>query len=155
MKEFGVPPPPDVITHCRRELFHEVVKLILEGKFAEAYKHGIMIMFPDGITRRVFPRFYSYSADYPEKYVTYNTGQACIEMIPVGFSSPPLRTWASAPVPNASLALQTFNTWERLVILNDVQRQGGPPNNCLLQLGRPENPSSKVTRCLAPVLSGF
>ena len=68
MKEFGVPPPPDVITHCRRELFHEVIKLILEGKFAEAYKHGILIMFPDGITHRVFPRFYSYSADYPEKY---------------------------------------------------------------------------------------
>ena len=60
MKEFGVPPPPDVITHCRRELFHEVIKLILEGRFAEAYKHGI--------TRRVFPRFYSYLADYPEKY---------------------------------------------------------------------------------------
>ena len=69
MKEFGVPPPADVITHCRRELFHEVIKLILEGRFAEAYKHGILIMFPDGITRRVFPRFYSYSADYPEKYV--------------------------------------------------------------------------------------
>ena len=69
MKEFGVPPPADVITHCHRELFHEVIKLILEGRFAEAYKHGILITFPDGITRRVFPRFYSYSADYPEKYV--------------------------------------------------------------------------------------
>jgi hypothetical protein len=82
MKEFGVPPPPDVITHCRRELFHEVIKLILEGKFAEAYKHGILIKFPDGITRRVFPRFYSYSADYPEKYVPNHTGHARIEAIP-------------------------------------------------------------------------
>jgi hypothetical protein len=69
MKEFGVSPPPDVITHCRRELYHEVIKLILQGKFAEAYKHGILITFPDGITRRVFPRFYCYSADYPEKSV--------------------------------------------------------------------------------------
>jgi len=67
MKAFGVPPPPDVITHCRRELYHAVIKLILEGKFAEAYKHGIVIEFPDGIHRRVFPRFYCYSADYPEK----------------------------------------------------------------------------------------
>ena len=25
-------------------------------------------MFPDGVHRRVFPRFYCYSADYPEKY---------------------------------------------------------------------------------------
>ena len=67
MKEFGIAPPPDVITHCRRELYHAVITLILEGKFAEAYKHGIIIRFPDGISRCVFPRFYCYSADYPEK----------------------------------------------------------------------------------------
>ena len=69
MKEFGVPPPADVFTHCRRELYHEVIKLILEGRFAEAYKHGILITFPDGITRHVFLRFYCYSADHPEKQV--------------------------------------------------------------------------------------
>jgi hypothetical protein len=73
MKEFGVSPPPDIITHCRRELYHEVIKLILQGRFAEAYKHGILIVFPDGITRRVFPRFYCYSADYPEKSVGFLT----------------------------------------------------------------------------------
>ena len=67
MNEFGVPPPPDVITHCRRELYHAVIALILNGEFAEAYKNGIVIEFPDGICRRVFPRFYCYSADYPEK----------------------------------------------------------------------------------------
>jgi len=65
-----VPPPPDVITYCRRELYHTVIQLILEGKFAEAYRDGILIKFPDGITRRVFPRFYCYSADYPEKSVS-------------------------------------------------------------------------------------
>ena len=41
--------------------------LILNGEFAEAYRNGIVIEFPDGISRRVFPRFYCYSADYPEK----------------------------------------------------------------------------------------
>ena len=70
MKRFGVPPPPDVITHCSRELYHAVVKLILEGDFAKAYEEGIIIKFPDGITWRVFPRFYCYIADYPEKLVT-------------------------------------------------------------------------------------
>jgi len=73
MKAFGVPPPADVITHCRRELYHAVITLILSGEFAEAYKHGIIIEFPDGISRRVFPRFYCYSADYPEKYVGVST----------------------------------------------------------------------------------
>jgi hypothetical protein len=58
-----------VITHCSRELYHAVVKLILQGEFAKAYEEGILIKFPDGITRRVFPRFYCYIADYPEKFV--------------------------------------------------------------------------------------
>lgn len=105
MKEFGVPPPADVLTHCRRELFHEVIKLILEGKFAEAYKNGILIKFPDGITRRVFPRFYCYSADYPEKCVS---GLMCtiypLTHLIAGFSLPRSRTWASVPVLDATLA---------------------------------------------------
>ena len=70
MEEFGIPPPPDVITYCQRELYHVVIELILKGRFAEAYKHGILLRFSDGITCRVFPRFYCYSADYPEKLVS-------------------------------------------------------------------------------------
>ena len=69
IKEFGVPPPPEVITHCRRELYHAVIQLILRGEFAKEYEEGILIEFPDGITRCVFPRFYCYTADYPEKFV--------------------------------------------------------------------------------------
>ena len=72
MKEFGVPPTDDVWTHCRRELYHAVVERILKGEFEEVYKSGIIIRFPDGVYRRVFPRFYCYSADYPEKYGTFS-----------------------------------------------------------------------------------
>ena len=68
-KEFGIAPMADVMTHCKRELIHAVIELILQGRFAEAYTEGIIIEFPDGIKRRVFPRFFSYSADYPEKSV--------------------------------------------------------------------------------------
>ncbi|KAE9385442.1 hypothetical protein BT96DRAFT_960747 [Gymnopus androsaceus JB14] len=57
----------DIITHCRRELMHAVWKLLLTDKFIHAYKYGIVIMCADGIERRVFPRFFTYSADYPEK----------------------------------------------------------------------------------------
>lgn len=66
-KAYGVSPPADVITHCHRELIHAVFKLILAGEFQKAYTEGIIIEFPDGVRRRVFPRFFSYSADYPEK----------------------------------------------------------------------------------------
>jgi len=46
---------------------HAVWQLILDDEFVDAYVNGIVITFPDGIQRRVFPRFFSYSADYPEK----------------------------------------------------------------------------------------
>jgi Plavaka transposase len=42
--------------------------LLLDEEFLHAYEHGIIIECGDGVTRRVFPRFFTYSADYPEKY---------------------------------------------------------------------------------------
>ena len=33
------------------------------------YEHGVIVTCADGIVRRVFPRIFTYSADYPEKYV--------------------------------------------------------------------------------------
>lgn len=32
-----------------------------------AYVHGFKHRFPDGVERLVFPRFFTYAADYPEK----------------------------------------------------------------------------------------
>jgi hypothetical protein len=34
----------------------------------DAYTNGIIIKFHDGIEGLVFPQFFTYSADYPEKY---------------------------------------------------------------------------------------
>ena len=55
------------MAHCYRELMHEQWKVILDDEFIEAWKHGIVITCCDGIQRRFFPRFFTYSADYPEK----------------------------------------------------------------------------------------
>ena len=46
---------------------HAVWKFLLDDEFLHAYKYGILIKCQDGITRRVYPRFFTYSADYPEK----------------------------------------------------------------------------------------
>lgn len=46
---------------------HAVWLAILDGEFMEAYIHGILIVCGDGVTRRIFPRFFTYAADYPEK----------------------------------------------------------------------------------------
>ena len=47
----------------------QVWLLLLDDEFMEAYKHGILILCGNGILRRIFPRIFFYSADYPEKYV--------------------------------------------------------------------------------------
>jgi Plavaka transposase len=57
----------DIMTHCRRELMHDVWRFLLDEDFIRAYKYGMVVKCVDGIERRVYPRFFTYSADYPEK----------------------------------------------------------------------------------------
>ena len=66
-KIFGKSTTADVLAHCKRELVHAIWELLLDTEFMAAYKHGIVVMFADGIERRVYPRFVTYSADYPER----------------------------------------------------------------------------------------
>ncbi|KAJ3858704.1 hypothetical protein EV359DRAFT_75819 [Lentinula novae-zelandiae] len=56
-----------ILTHCRRELMHSVWKFLLTDDFIHAYRYGIVIECGDGIKRRIYPHFFTYSADYPEK----------------------------------------------------------------------------------------
>ena len=63
----GVSQTPSLLAHCRRELFHAVWRLILDPEFLNAYEHGILLPCSDGVLRRVYPRIFTYSADYPEK----------------------------------------------------------------------------------------
>ncbi|KAI5821824.1 hypothetical protein K523DRAFT_221291, partial [Schizophyllum commune Tattone D] len=68
LRSKGINPTAVLLTHCRRELFHEVWKLLLsDPEFRHAYEHGIVLTCADGIKRRVYPRLFTYSADYPEK----------------------------------------------------------------------------------------
>ncbi|KJA12763.1 hypothetical protein HYPSUDRAFT_210146 [Hypholoma sublateritium FD-334 SS-4] len=57
----------NILTHCRRELIHGVWKFLLDDDFIQAHKYGMVIRCADGVERRVYPRFFTYSADYPEK----------------------------------------------------------------------------------------
>jgi hypothetical protein len=50
---------------------HAVWKVLLDEEFLHAYKYGIVIKCADGIERRVYPRLFTYSADYPEKFVSF------------------------------------------------------------------------------------
>ena len=71
MKEFdGLAASANTITHLKHELVQKVWELLLDVEFMEAYEHGIVITCADGVTQIIFPCFFTYSADYPEKCVT-------------------------------------------------------------------------------------
>ncbi|KAF9532139.1 hypothetical protein CPB83DRAFT_832803 [Crepidotus variabilis] len=57
----------EILTHCRRELMHAVWKHLLDDEFLHAYKYRIVVQCHDGVKRRIYPRIFTYSADYPEK----------------------------------------------------------------------------------------
>ena len=57
-----------LLTHCRRELFQASwVVLLGDEDFLHAYQYGIVVDCSDGVRRRLFPRIFTYGADYPEK----------------------------------------------------------------------------------------
>ncbi|TDL20865.1 hypothetical protein BD410DRAFT_725117, partial [Rickenella mellea] len=56
-----------MMTHCRRETMHGAWRMLLDDDFLHAYEHGMVVKCSDGITRRIYPRIFTYSADYPEK----------------------------------------------------------------------------------------
>jgi hypothetical protein len=61
------PPSSGLLTHLRRELMHAVLHELFDAEFLHAWRHGMVIKCADGITRRIFPRIFTYSADYPER----------------------------------------------------------------------------------------
>ena len=58
-----------ILTHCCWELMHAVWRLLLDDDFLHAYIYGIIICCANGIEQQVYPQIFTYSDDYPEKYV--------------------------------------------------------------------------------------
>ena len=56
-----------MLTHLRHELVHAVWLLLMDDEFMHPYIHGFLFQLVDGILHVFFPRFLTYSADYPEK----------------------------------------------------------------------------------------
>ncbi|KIM62394.1 hypothetical protein SCLCIDRAFT_1177625 [Scleroderma citrinum Foug A] len=65
-------PSGSFFTHCHCELFHAQWKALLNDDFIQAYEHGMVLTCCDGIPRRLYPRIFTYSADYPEKVLIVN-----------------------------------------------------------------------------------
>lgn len=78
LKANGINASSANITHCKREMFQGVWKLMLDERFRHAYRHGVVVQCSDGIKRRLYPRIFTYSADYPEKCVYVSDNSACL-----------------------------------------------------------------------------
>jgi hypothetical protein len=48
---------------------HGVWAQLLDDEFVACYRHGFVMECLDGVWRRFYPCIFTYSADYPEKYV--------------------------------------------------------------------------------------
>jgi len=56
------------MAHCRRELMQAVWKYMLDDDFIRAIIYKVVVTCYDGIRRRFYPRIFTYSADYPERW---------------------------------------------------------------------------------------
>ncbi|KAG2335358.1 hypothetical protein BDR05DRAFT_1006898 [Suillus weaverae] len=65
---FGRSATAAVLTHCKRELMQAIWRFLLDAEFIDAYRHGFIVKFPDGVSRRVFP-CYSVVSSVIEKIV--------------------------------------------------------------------------------------
>ncbi|KIJ14904.1 hypothetical protein PAXINDRAFT_78160 [Paxillus involutus ATCC 200175] len=112
---YGEASSDETYTHCKRELVQAIWKLLLDKEFMHAYKYGLVIRCGDGITRRIFPRFFTYSADYPEKILL-----ACIKFL--GGCPCPRCLVKKADIPRMGMK-SDMNQRERTSRVDDVQRR--------------------------------
>ncbi|KAI0743684.1 hypothetical protein C8Q80DRAFT_1079612, partial [Daedaleopsis nitida] len=64
---YGEPPSTAVLRLLKQDLMQHIWLLLLDPDFMHAFRHGMLVTCGDGILRHIFPRIFTYSADYPEK----------------------------------------------------------------------------------------
>ena len=110
MAIFGKSATKEMLTHLRRELIQSVWAIILDDEFMNAYAHGIPLQLSDGIVRCVFPRIFTYSADYPEKYV-FMLSIIMLLISQLGFFSLVSNSWGNIHAHGVWLRRTKFLTW--------------------------------------------
>jgi hypothetical protein len=92
----------------------QVWSQLLDADFVKAYSHGFVMECVDGRIRRFYPRIFTYSADYPEKYVLYITGAYNAEQkLFTEFCLLQCEIRVFAPVHDALFARLTLIRWVR------------------------------------------
>ncbi|KAI0715990.1 hypothetical protein C8T65DRAFT_606466 [Cerioporus squamosus] len=150
---YNEPASEAVLRFCKRELMNQIWHLLLDADFVQAYVHGILIKCGDGITRRIFPRIPTYSADYPEKCLI-----ACIRHL--GRSPCPACLVAKDKVPEMGM-VRDMNTRKKQVRVDNrathrkieaarkqIFERGAPPEGVAVE-------GMLQSESLTPVRSAF
>jgi len=88
---YGCTASAKVLTFLKCKLVHAIWLLLLTDDFVNAYTLGIVVPYMDGVSRRLFPQFFTYSADYPEK---------CVHSILCSISAN--KFWTESPLPQSN-----------------------------------------------------
>lgn len=104
-------PPESFTAFCKRLIFHAQWDILLDEELRHAMKHGIVIKCYDGIERRFYPRIFTYSADYPEKYVWPLSLYASKLMMDIWtrILISTVRNGGSCPCPRCSVPMAEFD----------------------------------------------
>ena len=103
-----------LLTHCRREIFQAAwLILIQDPEFLDAYVNGMIVDCIDGVRRRLFPRFFTYSADYPEKFVF-------LVSVPINFDLSTnrvmivtIKDFGACPCPRCTISIEQISAMGR------------------------------------------
>ena len=95
----GRNPSAAFMTYCHRSYFHGQWDVLLDEEFVDAYQNGIKIRCGDGVERLFYPRIFTYSADYPEKYVAFNTAETKLRDTVDRIAVATIRNLGNSPCP--------------------------------------------------------
>ena len=113
---------PNVLTLLKRELVHAIWSILLTDDFVNAYIFGIVVLCADGVSRRLFPRFFTYSADYPEKWARSILYNIPADKIWTELFLPPSNTLDITCVHFVRVLRRKYETWvQRQMILDEIK----------------------------------
>ncbi|KAF5343015.1 hypothetical protein D9757_014587 [Collybiopsis confluens] len=87
LSQYGCTPADKILTFMRREIPHAIYAKLFDEEFMKAYRDGIILTCGNNLTYCMFPRLFTWSADYPEKMLLvcckclgiHPCGECCIK----------------------------------------------------------------------------
>ncbi|KAI0753029.1 hypothetical protein C8Q80DRAFT_1217334 [Daedaleopsis nitida] len=76
VEAYGEPPSAAILRLLKQDLMQHIWLLLLDTDFMHAVRHSMLVKCGDGIIQRIFPRIFTYMADYPENCLV-----ACLKQL--------------------------------------------------------------------------